>query len=726
MIAIITIAMVLTCFPLLAGAEGSKNNNKNNSTKYNVVFVIDDSGSMQSTDQSKFRYNAINLFLGLMADKGNYAGSILFSNDVVYSQELKAVNGSQDKNAIQEGITSHGKAKGDTDVGMAIDKAIEMLDKGRDKNLPSVIVLLTDGNTDLDNNPSVLSSAEKDSQKKKADAIEKARDASRGYRVFSICLNEDGSADIAETEQIAKATGGKSQEVKEAEDLNDVFKMFYSLIYGSNEFAIWNGVIPDSRKLICEFDVPNSGVEEANVLINGKIKKVTIQDPSDKAIDDKQVQTTQSRNIKLKKIYNPVAGKWHVVVEGTPRTRVKINLLYNYTFKVEDTTKLKDSYIINDELAISANITDEGRGHIDKKDLSEFECMAHLIDADNKEIDTVKLTAGDSGFSGKYKIPSKQSFSYYVSAKYKFDDKYGTIEKSTEPKQVVVDNSPPTSNGDVKETVRIWPFTDGATYKLDLTTLATDKEDKELTYSVIDSSFISKDEKGKDGDYEIKGNTLVQDNYSLWRGSYVIRCKDSGGLYCDVKVTVTALNIGIIALILMGLAALIVALIFLIGLRIALTKPSAGCISVRQSTSNNSEQVNYWRGRCKLTRFELPPSHLDYSKCYFQAEGKPYTTLVTDKHVYAGGKETKEVRIQNSFAETQISLDKELRNIIFVRFSSSLPNAGNYRRKRVGLLDSIIGGISGLFSRRRRNRSRSNGYAPRAKKPRNNITKKEA
>ena len=43
----------------------------NNLTHFNVGLVIDGSGSLGSTDPNKLRYDAIDLFLALLTNKGN-------------------------------------------------------------------------------------------------------------------------------------------------------------------------------------------------------------------------------------------------------------------------------------------------------------------------------------------------------------------------------------------------------------------------------------------------------------------------------------------------------------------------------------------------------------------------------------------------------------------------------------------------------------------------------
>ena len=53
----------------------------NNLTHFNVGLVIDGSGSLGSTDPNKLRYDAIDLFLALLTNKGNNIDTVVFNDN---------------------------------------------------------------------------------------------------------------------------------------------------------------------------------------------------------------------------------------------------------------------------------------------------------------------------------------------------------------------------------------------------------------------------------------------------------------------------------------------------------------------------------------------------------------------------------------------------------------------------------------------------------------------
>ena len=69
---------------------------KNTSNRYNVCFVLDSTDSLKHTDEDKLRYDATNMFLGLLANEGNYVGSVIFSGGVIKKSDVVPINGPKD------------------------------------------------------------------------------------------------------------------------------------------------------------------------------------------------------------------------------------------------------------------------------------------------------------------------------------------------------------------------------------------------------------------------------------------------------------------------------------------------------------------------------------------------------------------------------------------------------------------------------------------------------
>lgn len=223
------LCLILACLLLAAPVFAEEEMNRTGK-RYNVVFVTDESGSMKYTDAKKLRYDAIHRFVALMAQHGNYLGSVTFDDDLRPSYPLRAIDGFGDKEAFMSHIRSF-DPNGDTNIGLALEEALKLLDEAQSNENPSVIILLSDGNTDLKSEEAMDESLDM-----KAEAIEKARQ--KGYQIYTICLNSNGKANASELQQIAQATGGEFREVKNAEDLEKIQTMYYQMIFGDRKSVV--------------------------------------------------------------------------------------------------------------------------------------------------------------------------------------------------------------------------------------------------------------------------------------------------------------------------------------------------------------------------------------------------------------------------------------------------------------------------------------------------------
>lgn len=326
----------------------------------NVVFVTDESGSMKQTDPTANRYEAIRLFLGEMADEGNYVGSVSFGEGLIDSTDIKPINGQDAKDALLEEISNQ-EYSNYTNIGCGLIEAVDMLDRGRNTALDSAIILLTDGNTDMPDNTLLQESIEM-----KAEAIERARRA--GYKVFVICLNVNGAADTAELKQIAGATGGEFAEVTSSDGLNDIETMFNKLIFNSfedMEFADMELVIGQDGAVTTDFKIPGIGIEEINVLFQGKLDSCELVDSKGKHYREggDSVVVVNGADFCLLKVQNPVGGNWQAIAYGDTDTAIRLRLLYNPNFYVYAEVIAPDEVHVGDMIQVMAYLgtADDGR-----------------------------------------------------------------------------------------------------------------------------------------------------------------------------------------------------------------------------------------------------------------------------------------------------------------------------------------------------------------------------
>lgn len=654
-IVILLLVFLLVCsFVPASQAQGSKKT----VNRFNVVIVVDASRSMITSDPYNLRFQAINQFIYLLADQGNYLGGVVFSTDILSFAPVVPINGQRDKDSKSYFFQSI-QPNSSTNIGAALLKATEMLEADGDKNLPSVIVLLSDGNTDMPTDEQQAQSLDD-----KAEAIQQARE--KGISIYSVCLNANQKAEAEEMLQISNATGGHFVEVQKAEDLRDVFNTFYNLIYGTSTITIVDEVFPASGIVEKTFTVPDVGVEEVNIIIYGKTTSVKLYKPSG---EDSGIQPSRISSFSMMKLTELIPGEWRIVTTGVPKDQIKINMVYNVDLEIQaELVAAGDTITEGDPAKITAKLISSGIEAASPAQLNGYSAELVILDAYGDPLQTVPMGIEGSHFSADLDLPQ---------GVYKFKAVVNGFQLTREsqivgPLTILEKPAPvPASPGQtaapmptikpantapyavktpIQKTVYVFPFK-APSYDLDMRSLAKDKEDAELRYRIESSSFL------ENTDYTVSDGVIHLYHFSLSKGSFDISATDTGGLSCNIEVNVRRIRVGVLGLIGIGVIGLIVLAVFLIGLWIATTKPIGGPVTVQSCVNGVYTGVKQEkrRGRIYLNMFRMENVGLDYSKCYIQGTGKGYVLLKTNKEVISSNQKGKEIKI-NSGITTEITI----------------------------------------------------------------------
>lgn len=456
-----------------------------NVNRMNVVFVMDCSGSMNYTDKGNFRFEALDLFLGLSAEEGNYMGLVAFDDSIVLQEDIRRIDGNSAKSQLSSQMRSV-KNNGDTDIGHALEYATEMLQKNGNPDLPSVIILLSDGNTDLGHNESALQA----SRTSKSNAI--ATCQANGYKVYAVCLNTDGSADVSELEEISESTGGSCVEVSRAEDLKEVFNQFYSIIYSADTINLADREIGDDGELNIPFHIPMIGVEEANIIINtlNSNTSYTLFRPGDYAYTDDELEqmTIHAKTFAIIKIQAPEAGDWNLRVRGIPGDQVRIDMVYNVNLGMTaEISPVVSTLGVGEGVDVIAKMYNQN-GVVN--DQSVYNNCPFTLRATNKttgEVNEYTMNAGNEGTEYRFIADKTGEFDLQV---------FCNIEDMELQSNVIgisANNNAPVTN--VQEVViekKISKFAKSVIYIEDLSQYVSDVEDSTLAFS-LDSALTTAD-----------------------------------------------------------------------------------------------------------------------------------------------------------------------------------------------------------------------------------------
>lgn len=626
---------------------------KNTSNRFNVCFVLDSTNSLLDTDAEKLRYDATSMFLGLLANDGNYVGSVIFSGGVIKTTDVTPINGPEDKIKAEKDLETN-EQLGATTIGAALDQAIDMLLSKGDSSLDSVVILLSDGQSNKQDEKEMNSRSE---------ALTKAKKNS--IPVYTVALNADGEADLDVLEQIANATDGKYKEVKKADDLKDVFREFYNMIYSAGTIKIMDGVIPEDGKISVPFEVPYQGVEEVNIIISSdnRIENLTLTEPNGKELDEEEVAgiTTVAKRFTITKITKPIGGKWKLEGKGTPGSNIKIDMVYNDSITIQTEYKEKDKYSVSDTVSVSGYILDNG-----EKITSGYEDYKAKLIPDNNKGKEIPMKISNNSFVGDISFDQEGTYTYHMELE------GNGLKKYTETASIKlnVGNFAPVISDegkDINEHFWVVPFFT-KTCEVNLSKAVSDPDGDKLSFDVASSTF-------KNSTYEIKDDKLViKDFYDLSKGVCTIRAMDPKGSYVEFDVTVSLTNVGIVTLIVVGSALLIILILAFLKLRHDLLLKFSGTISIDSfgDASVVTSTITPIRGRLKLSAFGVAIPGIDTRKCYFQATGKNFIYFVSKKKVYSSGVLTKKVKIDGSGYQVTISPTADMENGIYVSFETML------------------------------------------------------
>ena len=651
LVLLLVVSMVI---PIFASAKSSQMN------RYNVVFVTDASGSMNNTDPDKLRFEAIDLFVGLLANGGNCVGSVVFGDGIVSQSPLREVKNKSDKKVITDDLKSQ-PVSGWTDIGGGLQAAINMLENGGDKDIPSIIILLTDGNTEM-----ATAELTAKSISDKEDAMESARQ--KGIKIFTISLNKNKGANSNEMKQIANATGGEFREVSDAADLQDVFDLYYQLIYSTQSTKLVDEKVPDSGVISRDFSVVDLGVEEVNIVIFGDAKDCKLTRPDGNAVPQNELQDMiyRGNTFTLIKIPDPANGMWNLTVEATPGSTIKIFKIYNANLQVEaEIENKKDSYIKGEPINIVARIKENNSIVTDTSKYHGYQAILKVTDYTDKEV--FSQTVDNASADGYHLSFTPDDYgTYYASISVENQELYAETEKLS----FNVGNTPPVTVTDViKKHVNIWPFLIKTDTSIDLSGAAKDAEDATLNYKVKSSTWLEED-------YTLSGTKLTIDNFSVSKGSFTIEAYDSLGAYCTFEVQVTSTNIGLVAAILIfGGGLLALAIIAFLAWRLS-QKLFMGQFEIENLAPPYESAVQQKnRGKLRIRSLQIGSTGFD-KDAHFQATGKNYVYFVSKKPVYNDmtGTKSKKIKIESS-TDYRISPTEDYQTGIRVRFESMLNNS---------------------------------------------------
>lgn len=249
--AVMLFALVLIITSFAGGQSVMAEETKDGDTHYNIEIVVDASGSLQITDPEDNRYTAIDIFLQTLRENGNNVGSVVFTSKIEEDTGLSEIDSKNSKEKLSKQIQKYVPDQSDTNIGLALQTAADNLNASNNES-EKIILLLSDGNTDMGSKE-----ADKESLEIERKAIEQC--VADEIKVYGICLNSNGAANLEEFKDMTSSTGGSFLEVKSSENLVTALKDFYGQIFktrfiSDKDEGLWDVTVKGKKGTEITFD----------------------------------------------------------------------------------------------------------------------------------------------------------------------------------------------------------------------------------------------------------------------------------------------------------------------------------------------------------------------------------------------------------------------------------------------------------------------------------------
>lgn len=278
-----------------------------------IVFALDISGSMKSTDENRTAIETIKMVIDL-CDENDRVGVVAYNDTIAYCFDLTGIETKEERNKIKENVNVI-EYKGETDIGLGLKHAVEMLAKKEEKN-NGMVVLLSDGKTDLGQSTSgrTLEQSEADLQK----AIELAKEEK--ILIHTIGFANEYLDDEDYLTMISANTGGSSQIAASPLQLN---QRLQTIIFShkSGESKTTKVMETTGEKQIEKIEFQHEYVKKTyiSVLSTGVLHEVQT--------GLEQSQVICSEKYAIIKCDNPKEEFFSIQISGEPGEKVIINVI---------------------------------------------------------------------------------------------------------------------------------------------------------------------------------------------------------------------------------------------------------------------------------------------------------------------------------------------------------------------------------------------------------------
>ncbi|WP_051504981.1 vWA domain-containing protein [Paenibacillus durus] len=382
------------------------------SSQIDAVLVLDVSNSMKTSDKNNIAGEAMKMFIDMLSAKGDKVGVVAYTDKVQREKALLTINSPSDKQDLKDFIV--GLDRGSyTDIAVGVDEAVKVLENGSDPAHEPMIVLLADGNNDLNE---ATGRTQSESDQELTAAVDTAK--KKGYPIYTIGLNADGKLNKASLAKLSDQTGGKAFATNTADDLPEILSEIFADHLKLKVVPV-QSITASGEYQEVTVTVPNASVLEANIsIISSKPVTAKLTDPSgaDVAIPSNNVLLSKSSTYSLLKLLSPKEGDWKLQIKGVPKDKIDINLIFNYDLELKMDAVPSKTYKKGDTVDISAHLFNNGTQVNEAALYGNMKAVLLATDLDTGKTEELPLDNSGGEFKGSFEVKDSHNYELKVRA----------------------------------------------------------------------------------------------------------------------------------------------------------------------------------------------------------------------------------------------------------------------------------------------------------------------
>lgn len=482
-----------------------------------IIFVLDVSGSMKTTDNERISIEIIKLMIDLYADSNTRVGFIAYNDSIVSQYNLADMSNDSLRKDLKKQINALSFSSY-SDMGLALKKSLKLFDLKENKENQPIVILLSDGETDLSGSTSSRTNSDSYNDIKKSISFAKKNN----IPIYTIGLTDNFNTNLDYLTNISSSTNAISYTATNPYQLIDIMNGILSpytntIISPTTTYAL------DNAKNSVDINPTNDSIDTLNIILLPK-DNLVLEDVLASTDDTTIIHSSAYTLVKIKK---PSKETIRLKFEKS-NTLNSINLTTLNTYNFVPTITLEEQGTKNQSSTFRFSFKDIAKNElVSDPDLYESLSVEYYI----KEVGTDKLSklnATNEDTSCSITSTFQNLGWYEIYATYKSDSLIGTT--NTFSFEVV--NTPPKAIGSLDETI----VKQEGIKTYNLTLLFTDSDNDFLTYKIEDIKGASLDASINMNELHLKVNTYGD-------SVITILATDESGDYCTTTISLHCISI---------------------------------------------------------------------------------------------------------------------------------------------------------------------------------------